>query len=88
MAFSDRRPGTARVAEDLRTPIIPVTRENSREDRRFTRRSAIAIHKRKAAFMIFAGRLLENGHSSLPEGRSLLARNLKYNNQLIKHDTH
>jgi hypothetical protein len=59
MVFSDRRPGATRVAEDPRTPIHPVARGDSREDRRFTRRSAIARLIGEGSFIRFAGRSLE-----------------------------
>jgi hypothetical protein len=53
MAYSDRRPGHPRIAEDPRTPIAPVARGDSREDRRFTRRSAIAMLITEGCFIIF-----------------------------------
>ncbi|MHA2494118.1 MAG: hypothetical protein ACXAEI_01415 [Candidatus Hodarchaeales archaeon] len=59
MVFSDRRPGYTRIAEDPRTPIAPVARDDSREDRRSTRRSAIAMLIGGGFFIIFGGRSLE-----------------------------
>ncbi len=68
MVFSDRRPGDTRIAEDPRTPIAPVAGGDSREDRRSTRRSAIAKRMIEGFFIIFLERWLELRHSA-PTGR-------------------
>ncbi|MHA2271661.1 MAG: hypothetical protein ACXACI_07350 [Candidatus Hodarchaeales archaeon] len=61
MVYSDRRPGDTRVAEDPRTPISPVASGDSHEDRRFTRRSAIAMLIGEVLFIRFT----EGGHWNL-----------------------
>ncbi len=78
MVFSDRRPGDTCVAEDPRTPIAPVARGDSCEDRRSTRRSAIAMLIGESSPYNICREVIEvSAIDPLHEGRRFLARILK-----------